>query len=46
MTVPTTIDAAGWLRNHLSESDGGQDLTQSMLKALAEVLMSDRKSVV
>ena len=45
MTVPTTIDAAGWLRNHLEADDGDNDLTRAMLKAFAETLMSAEASM-
>lgn len=44
MTVPTTIDAAGWLRNYLESDDGDQDLARQMLAAFAEVLMSAQAS--
>lgn len=44
MTVPTTIDAAGWLRNYLEDDDGDQDLARQMLAAFAEVLMSAQAS--
>ncbi len=40
MTVPTTIDAAGFLSNHLEGEDGDTDLARAMLKAFAEVLMT------
>ena len=46
MTVPaTTIDAAGWLRNHLEGDDGDTDLARAMLQAFAEVLMSAEASM-
>ena len=32
MTVPTTIDAAGWLRNYLDADDGDHDLARDMLR--------------
>ena len=44
MTVPTTIDATGWLRNHLEGDDGDNDLARSMLQAFAEALMSAEAS--
>lgn len=44
MTVPTAIDAAGWLRNHLDADDGDHDLAREMLAAFAEVLMSAEAS--
>jgi putative transposase len=45
VTVPTTIDAAGWLRNHLDSEDGDGDLTRAMVKAFAESLMSAEASM-
>ena len=45
MTVPSTLDAAGWLRNHLEDPDGDQDLARSMLQAFAEALMSAEASM-
>jgi hypothetical protein len=45
MTVPSTIDAAGWLRNHLEAPDGDVDLARSMLQAFAQVLMSAEASM-
>lgn len=44
MTVPSTIDAAGWLRNHLESPDGDGDLARAMLQAFAEALMSAEAS--
>jgi putative transposase len=44
VTVPTTIDATGWLRNHLEGGDGDTDLARSMLQAFAEALMSAEAS--
>lgn len=32
MTVPTTIDAAGWLRNFMDSPDADTDLTRAMLQ--------------
>ena len=45
MTVPSTSDAAGWLRNHLESDDADQDLARSMLAAFAEALMSAEASM-
>jgi transposase-like protein len=45
VTVPTNIDAAGWLRNHLEGDDGDGDLARAMLKAFAESLMSAEASM-
>ena len=45
MTVPSTMDAAGWLRNHLEGDDGDADLARSMLAAFAEALMSAEASM-
>jgi len=45
VTVPSTVDAAGWLRNHLESDDGDQDLARSMLQAFAEALMSAEASM-
>ena len=45
MTVPSTLDAAGWLRNHLESDDGDTDLARSMLAAFAEALMSAEASM-
>lgn len=45
MTVPSTLDAAGWLRNHLEAPDGDGDLARSMLAAFAEALMSAEASM-
>jgi putative transposase len=44
MTVPTTIDASGWLSNYLSGEDGDTDLARAMLQAFAETLMSAQAS--
>jgi Transposase and inactivated derivatives len=44
MTVPTTIDAAGWLRNHLESPDGDGDLARALLQTFAEALMSAEAS--
>jgi hypothetical protein len=40
VTVPTTIDAAGWLSKHLAGDDGDTDLARAMLQSFAETLMS------
>lgn len=45
MTVPSMIDAAGWLRNRLESADAGDDLARSMLQAFAEALMSAEASM-
>ena len=46
MTVPTTLDAAGWLRNYLeADDDAGRDLTRDMLAMFVEVLMSAEASM-
>ena len=44
MTVPTMIDAAGWLRNHLEADDADHDLVREMLAAFAQALMSAEAS--
>jgi len=44
VTVPTTIDAAGWLSKHLEGDDGDVDLARAMLASFAEVLMSAQAS--
>jgi len=44
MTVPTTIDAAGWLSKYLEGDDGDGDLARAMLQAFAQVLMSAQAS--
>ena len=44
MTVPTTLDAAGWLRNYLESDDGDTDLAREMLATFAEALMSAQAS--
>jgi transposase-like protein len=46
MTVPTTVDAAGWLRNHLEGEHGDADLTRLMLQTFAEALMSAEASML
>lgn len=45
MTVPTTIDAAGWLGKHLEADDADTDLPRAMLGAFAEALMSAQASL-
>jgi putative transposase len=40
VTVPTTIDAAGWLGKHLAGEDGDVDLARAMLQSFAETMMS------
>lgn len=44
MTVPTMIDAAGWLRNYLETDDADHDLVREMLAAFAQALMSAEAS--
>ncbi len=44
MTVPSTIDAAGWLSKYLEGDDGDTDLARAMLQAFAETLMSAEAS--
>ena len=46
MTVPTTIDAAGWLSKYLDGDDGDADLARAMLQAFAEALMSAQASML
>ena len=46
MPVPCTLDAAGWLRNHLKGDDGDTDLARAMVQAVAEVLMGARVDAV
>lgn len=45
MTVPTMIDAAGWLRNYLEADDADHDLVREMLAAFAQALMSAEASM-
>jgi hypothetical protein len=45
VTVQTTIDATGWLRNHLEGDHADTDLARSMLQAFAEALMSAEASM-
>jgi putative transposase len=44
MTVPSTIDAAGWLGKYLEADDADLDLPRAMLAAFAEALMSAQAS--
>ena len=44
MTVPSTIDAAGWLGKYLEADDADTDLPRAMLQAFAEALMSAQAS--
>ena len=44
MTVPSTIDAAGWLGKFLEADDTDVDLPRAMLQAFAEALMSAQAS--
>jgi putative transposase len=44
MTVPSTIDAAGWLGKYLEAEDADVDLPRAMLRAFAEALMSAQAS--
>jgi len=43
--MPCTLDAAGWLRNHLGGDDGDQDLARAMMQAFGEALMSAEASM-
>jgi putative transposase len=45
MTVPSTIDAAGWLGKYLENGDVDSDLPRAMLGAFAEALMSAQASL-
>jgi putative transposase len=45
MTVPSMIDAGGWLSKFLDGPDGDGDLARSMLQAFAEALMSAEASM-
>ncbi|MDA8043973.1 MAG: IS256 family transposase [Actinomycetota bacterium] len=40
MTVPTTIDAAGWLSKYLEGPDADGDMVRAMLKTFVDTLMS------
>jgi putative transposase len=46
VTVPTTIDATGWLSKHLEGDDGDADLARAMLQAFAQTLMSAQASAM
>jgi putative transposase len=45
VTVPSTLDAAGWQRNHLDGDDGGTDLAWAMVHVFAEALTSAETSL-
>jgi putative transposase len=45
VTVPTTIDPAGWLGKYLEADDADLDLPRAMLQAFAEALMSAQASM-
>ncbi len=46
MTVPTTIDAAGWLGKYLEGPDGDGDMVRAMLKTFVDTLMSAEASAM
>jgi len=46
VTVPTTIDAAGWLSKYLEGDEGDTDLARRMLEAFANTLMSAEASAM
>jgi transposase-like protein len=46
MTVTTTVDAAGWLRNYLEGEHGDVDLLRVMLQEFAQALMSAEASML
>jgi putative transposase len=46
VTVPTTIDAAGWLGKYLEGEDGDSDLARAMLASFAQTLMSAQASML
>lgn len=46
MTVPTTVDAAGWLSKYLEDPEAAPDTVRVMLKAFAESLMSAEASAL
>src|SRR5207249_3909349 len=46
VTVPTTIDPAGWLSKYLAGEDGDADLARAMLAAFAQTLMSVEASAM
>jgi hypothetical protein len=45
MTVPSTIDAGGWLGKFVEAGDADVDLPRAMLQALAEAVMSAEASM-
>jgi putative transposase len=45
MTVPSTIDAGGWLGKYLEDDDIDRDLPRAMLGAFAEAVMSAQASM-
>jgi putative transposase len=46
MTVPTTIDAAGWLGKYLEDPEASPDMLRAMLKVFVDALMSAEASAV
>ena len=46
MTVPTTIDAAGWLSKYLEDPEASPDMLRAMLKSFVDALMSAEASAV
>ena len=46
MTVPTTIDAAGWLSKYLEGPDADSDMVRAMLKTFVDALMSAEASAM
>jgi putative transposase len=46
VTVPTTIDAAGWLGKYLEGDEGDTDLARAMLATFAQTLMSAQASMM
>jgi putative transposase len=46
MTVPTTIDAAGWLSKYLEGPDADTDMVRAMLKSFVDTLMSAEASAM
>jgi putative transposase len=46
MTVPTTIDAAGWLSKYLEGPDADTDMVRAMLKTFVDTLMSAEASAM
>lgn len=45
MTVPSTIDPAGWLGKYLEADDADGDLPRAMLQVFAEAVMSAQASM-